>query len=113
MFKVLFVVLPVLLLMIGCGRTLEEEAVERAREAIESGDYDGGSLALLISCEYLHAQSIYLIHMARYQASNDLMEMVHAWVAIDNIDTTEYFIQAEAYRLLRTTLGRAVVAEVD
>lgn len=110
MLKLLFI-LSLLLLITGCGhRTLEGEALERARVAIESGDYDRGSLALLIGCEDLHAQSVYLVHMARYLASNDLMEMVHAWIAIDNIDTTEYFIQEEAYRLLNATLRRAVVS---
>jgi len=113
MFKLLLVIVPALLLMTGCARTLEQEALDRARDAIESGDYNSGSLALLKGCENLHSQSIYLIHMARYQATNELMEMVHAWMAINSIDTAEHFIQEEAYRLLSTTLGSAVVTEND
>jgi len=112
MFKLLLI-LPFLLLLTGCGRSLEGEAVEQARAAIDAGNYERGSLMLVMGCDDLHAQSVYLIHMARYQASNDLMQMVYAWLAIEGIDTKEDFIRVEAHRLLTTTLQRATVVATD
>jgi len=102
-------ILPILLLLTACrGRTLETEAVNQARIAIESGDYAEGSLVLLLGCDALHAQSIFLLHMLDYEASNDLMGMVHAWIAIENIASSDEFIREEAYRFLNATLTDVV-----
>jgi len=109
MFKLLLI-LPMMILLVACGRSIQQEALEQAKVAIEEGDYDRGSLVLLRGCSDLHTQSLYLARMARHQASNDLMEMVYAWLAIEEIETEEDFIQAEAYRLIRTTLKRATIS---
>lgn len=105
----LFIILSFILFLVGCGRTLQSEAIYQARNAILAGDYAGGSLLLLVGCEDLHAQSVYLLHMENYESVGDLMGMVHAWLAIENIESSSGFVQEEAYRFLNDTLGRAHV----
>jgi len=95
----------------SCGRTLSKEAVEQARVAIESGDYSHGSLLLVMGCDDLHAQSVYLLHMVSYQAEDDLLGMVHSWVGIYGIDASEDFVQEAAYMILSTTLEDATIAD--
>ena len=115
MFKLLIalIVLPVLLLVTGCGRrTLSGEALEQARTAIEIGDFNRGSLLLVAGgCDDLHAQSIYLIHMASYHESGNLLGMVRSWKGIYFIETDEMFVREAGYRLLSTTLENAIVAD--
>jgi len=110
MFKLIFA-FSVLLLLVGCARTLEEEAITQARIAIEAGNYTRGSVILLAGCDDLHAQSLYLIHMWDHRNENDLMGMVNAWIAIGNIDAPQDFITEEAYRLLNTTFANTIILE--
>jgi len=110
MFKLLLV-LSILLFVTGCGRTLAGEAIDQARVAIESGDYSHGSLLLVMGCDDLHAQSVYLLHMVNYQESNDFLGMVHAWTSIYEIDTSEDFVQEAAYQILSTTLGNVTITD--
>jgi hypothetical protein len=110
MFKWLFV-LPILLVFTGCGRTLSEEAVYQARIAIESGDYERGSLKLVMGCEDLHEQSVYLLHMIDYRNSNDLLGMVYAWIEIYGIDASADFVQEAAYQILNTTLDNVIIVD--
>lgn len=102
-------VLSVLFFVTSCGRTLSEEAVNQAKIAIEFEDYEHATLLLVMGCRDLHAQSIYLLRMVEYRATNDLFGMVESWVGIYNIDASEYFIQEEAYHVLRTTLDSTSV----
>ena len=108
-FKLLLVLL-ILLFTTGCGRTLSGEAIDQARVAIESGDYSHGSLLLIIGCDDLYAQSIYLLHMIDYQETDDLFGMVRAWIGIYGINTSEDFVQEAAYRRLRATLDNVTIA---
>ena len=112
MFKLLLIllVLPIILLATSCSRTLSGEAIDQARVAIELGDYSRASLLLVMGCDDLHAQSIYLLHMVDYQEANDLLGMVHAWTRIYGIDASEDFVQEAAYRLLSTTLDNVTFA---
>jgi len=110
MFKLLLV-LSILFFVTGCGRTLSKEAVEQARVAIELGDYSRGSLLLVVGCNDLHEQSVYLLHMANYQAQNDLLGMVRSWVGIYGIDAPEDFVYEAAYEMLSSTLGNATIVE--
>ena len=112
MFKLLLV-LSVLLLATGCGRTLSGEAINQARVAIESGDYERGSLLLVMGCEDLHAQSVYLLHMIDYHGSNDLFGMVQSWIGIYSINASEEFVQEAAYEILRTTLDNATIVQSE
>ena len=108
MFKLLLV-LSILLFATGCGRTLSGEAIDQARVAIESGNYSHGSLLLVMGCDDLHAQSIYLLHMINYQESDNLLGMVHAWTRIYGVDAEVDFVQEAAYRILSTTLGNVTI----
>lgn len=107
MFKLLFVLS--LLLAIGCGRTLSGEAIDQAKIAIESGDYARGSLLLVMGCEALHTQSIYLLQMMNYQESDNLLGMIHAWIGIYEIDASIDFIQEKAYQILRETVDNVTI----
>jgi len=99
------------ILLVGCGRTFDGEVINVAREAIVAGDYKQGSLVLVLGCDNLHAQSVHLLHMQNYEARDDLMGMVHAWIALGNIDSDEEFIKEEAYRFLNVTLSNATLLE--
>jgi len=110
MFKLLLV-LSVLFLATGCGRTLSGEAINQARIAIESGDYERGSLLLVMGCDDLHAQSVYLLHMIAHQEANDLFGMVQSWTGIYSIKASEDFVQEAAYEILRTTLDNVTIVD--
>lgn len=109
----LLLILPILLLATGCGRTIAEDAIEQARTAMETGDYSQGSLLLLMGCDDLHEQSMYLLRMLHHQERNNLMEMVYAWLAIEDIETSELFVKEAAYNLLTTTLENAIIRQID
>lgn len=111
-FKLLLVLL-ILLFATGCGRTLTGEAIDQARVAIELGDYSHGSLLLLIGCEDLYAQSIYLLHMIDYEEAGDLFGMVRAWTGIYGIQASEDFVREAAYLRLRTTIDQAIIADSE
>jgi len=99
--------------MTGCNRrTHSEEALNLARTAIAEGNFERGSLLLVRGgCEALHAQSVYLIHMANYLANHDLMGMVRSWKGIYNIDAGEDFVQVAAYELLNTTFNNVIIQD--
>ena len=107
-FKLLLVLL-ILLSVTGCGRTLSGEAIDQARVAIEAGDYSHGSLLLILGCDDLHTQSVYLLHMIDYQESNDLFGMVRAWTGIYGINASEDFVKEAAYQRLRTTIDHVII----
>ena len=107
----LLLVVSLLFFVTGCGRTLSGEAIDQARVAIESGDYSRGSLLLVMGCNDLHAQSVYLLHMIDYQESNNLLGMVRSWTGIYGIEATDDFVQEAAYRILSTTLDNVTFVD--
>lgn len=100
-----------LFFMTGCnGRTTSEEALSLARIAIDEGNFERGSLLLVRGgCEALHAQSVYLIHMANYRNHHDLMGMVRSWKGIYNLQPEEDFVQVAAYEFLNATFAQTII----
>lgn len=100
MLKLLFAFL-IFLPLIGCGRTLADEAHEQARYAFELGDFSRGSLLLAAGCNTLHSQSIYLLHIVNYQSSGDVLGAIEAWLSIGALDARYDFVENAAYELMR------------
>ena len=86
---------------VGCGRTLDDEAHDQARDAFATGDFSRGSLLLAAGCETLHSQSIYLLHMIHYQSSEDMARAMVAWSNIRALDARYDFIEVVANDLMQ------------
>lgn len=87
--------------LVGCGRTLADEAHEQARYAFESGDFSRGSLLLAAGCDTLHLQSIYLLRMINYQSSNEIAGAMISWSNIRALDARYDFVEEAANDLMQ------------
>lgn len=98
--KLLFVFL-IFLPLVGCSRTLADEAHDQAQDAFESGEFLRGSLLLAAGCPILHSQSVYLLRMIHYQSSREIFQSMAAWSSIRALDARYDFVQDAAGELMR------------
>lgn len=110
MLKLLFAFL-IFLPLVGCGRTLADEAHDQARHAFELGDFSRGSLLLVAGCETLHSQSIYLLRMIDYQSSGDMGEAMWMWRRIRALDAHDDFVEVAAQAFIEESIRGIVVGD--
>ena len=93
-----------LLILVGCGRTLTDEAHDQARAAFELGDFSRGSLLLAAGCNTLHRQSVYLLRMVNYQSSGDIHRTLSMWWRINALDAPYDFVEVAADELMEESI---------
>ena len=97
----LLIAFLIFLSLVGCRRTITDEAHDRARDAFISGDFSHGSLLLAAGCDTLHSQSVHLLRMVGYQESGNVFDAFMAWYRIRALDAGHDFVEVAAYELMQ------------
>lgn len=103
------IAIATLLILVGCGGSLEREARSSAREAMMTGDFERGSLLLLASCDLLHEQSVYLLRMLNYDREDNVYGMFLAWLRLMRLEADEDFVRMAALQIM----GEVIISGPD